>query len=63
MRLDGHMQGQGKRPSSLLARKGKTLKARANEDEKFAEAAADPKAKRRLRERANEARKLADALK
>jgi hypothetical protein len=58
-----NMPGQRKRPSSLPARERKTLKAQAHEDAELAEAAADPKAKRRLRERANEARKLADALK
>ncbi|MBV8508759.1 MAG: hypothetical protein JO289_01215 [Xanthobacteraceae bacterium] len=51
------------RSPSLAARNRKTLKTRAREDEGFADAAADPKAKRRLRQRAREARKLAQAMK
>jgi hypothetical protein len=51
------------RSPSLAARKRKTLKTRSREDEGLADAAADPKAKRRLRQRASEARKLAEAMK
>jgi hypothetical protein len=57
------MTAQRKRPSSLQEIERKTLKARAHEDAGLADAAADPRAKRRLRERASEARKLADAVK
>ncbi len=57
------MPGSGTRAPSLTARNRKTLKARAREDEGLADAAADPKAKRRLRQRAREARKLAQAMK
>ena len=41
----------------------KSLKKRAHEDQGLADAAADPESKRRLRQRASEARKLADAVK
>jgi hypothetical protein len=57
------MPVQGKRPPSLPVRERKNLKARAREADGLAGAAADPKAKRRLRQRASEARKLADAIK
>ncbi|MFZ0836180.1 MAG: hypothetical protein WAM77_01890 [Xanthobacteraceae bacterium] len=54
-----------KRIRALLvaARERKTLKTRAREADGLADAAADPKAKRRLRQRASEARKLAEAMK
>jgi hypothetical protein len=61
--LDGNMPAKRTRAPSLAARERKTLKTRAREDEGLADAAADPKAKRRLRQRANEARKLAQAMK
>jgi hypothetical protein len=47
----------------VAARERKTLKTRAREADGLADAAADPKAKRRLRQRASEARKLAEAMK
>jgi hypothetical protein len=54
-----------KRIRALLvaARERKTLKTRAREADGLADVAADPKAKRRLRQRASEARKLAEAMK
>jgi hypothetical protein len=54
-----------KRIRALLvaARERKTLKTRAREADGLADTAADPKAKRRLRQRASEARKLAEAMK
>jgi hypothetical protein len=52
-----------KRTHAPAAHERKTLKTRAREDEGLADAAADPKAKRRLRQRASEARKLAEAVK
>jgi hypothetical protein len=62
-RLDGPMSAKRKRPSSLPARERKSLQTRAHEDQGLADAAADPAAKWRLRRRASEARKLADAVK
>ena len=47
----------------VATRERKTLKTRAREADGLADAAADPKAKRRLRQRASEARKLAEAMK
>jgi hypothetical protein len=57
------MPAEQKRASSLPAHERKSLKVRARENEELAAAAADPKAKRRLRQRASEARKLADVVK